>query len=34
VDVSNKLAAVEDGDAPLQYARRGALIQLAVYYGE
>jgi hypothetical protein len=29
----NKLATVGDGDAPLQAARRGALIQLAVYYG-
>jgi hypothetical protein len=32
MDVSDKLATVGDGDAPLQDARRGALIQLAVVY--
>jgi hypothetical protein len=34
VDVSNKLATVGDGDAPLQDPRCGALIQLVIYYGE
>jgi hypothetical protein len=34
VDVSNKLVTMGDGDAPLQDARRGALVQLAVDYGE
>jgi hypothetical protein len=34
VDVSNKLATVGDGDALLQDARRGALVQLVVDYGE
>jgi hypothetical protein len=34
VDVSNELAAVGDGDAPLQDARRDALVQLAIDYGE
>jgi hypothetical protein len=34
VDVSNKLATMGDGDAPLQDARRGALVQLAVDYCE
>jgi hypothetical protein len=34
VDVSNELATVGDGDAPLQDARRGALVQLVVNYGE
>jgi hypothetical protein len=34
VDVSNKLAAVGDGDAPLQGTRCDALVQLTIYYGE
>jgi hypothetical protein len=34
VDVSNKLMAVGDGDAPLQDTRHGALVQLAIDYGE
>jgi hypothetical protein len=34
VDVSNELATMGDGDAPLQDAKRGALVQLAVDYGE
>jgi hypothetical protein len=34
VDVSNELAAVGDGDAPLQDASRDALVQLAIDYGE
>jgi hypothetical protein len=32
MDVSNKFATVRDGDASLQDARRGALVQLAVDY--
>jgi hypothetical protein len=34
VDVSNKFVIVGDGDAPLQDARRDALVQLAVDYSE
>jgi hypothetical protein len=34
VDVYNGLATLGDGDALLQYAGRGALVQLAVDYGE
>jgi hypothetical protein len=34
VDVSNELATMGDGDAPLQDAGRGALVQLAIDYGE
>jgi hypothetical protein len=34
MDVSNKLATVGDEDAPLQNARHGALVQLAVGCGE
>jgi hypothetical protein len=34
VEVSNKLAAVGDVDAPLQDTRRDALVQLAIDYGE
>jgi hypothetical protein len=34
MDVSNKLMAVGDWDALLQDTRRGALVQLAVDYGE
>jgi hypothetical protein len=30
MDVSDKLATVGDGDAPLQDSRHGALVQLAV----
>jgi hypothetical protein len=34
MDVSNKLVTMGDGDALLQDARRGALIQLVVDYSE
>jgi hypothetical protein len=34
MDVSNELTTMGDGDAPLQDAGRGALLQLAVDYGE
>jgi hypothetical protein len=34
MDASNKLTAVRDGDAPLQDTRPGALVQLAIDYGE
>jgi hypothetical protein len=34
VDVSNKLKAVGNGNAPLQDARCASLVQLAVNYGE
>jgi hypothetical protein len=34
VDVSNKLAVMGDGHAPLQDTRCGALVQLAINHGE
>jgi hypothetical protein len=34
VDVSNKFVAVGDGDALLQDARHGSLVQLTVDYSE
>jgi hypothetical protein len=34
VDVSNKFVAVGDGDALLQDARHGSLVQLTVNYSE
>jgi hypothetical protein len=34
VDVSNELLTVGNGDASLQDAGRGALVQLAVDHGE
>jgi hypothetical protein len=34
VDVTEELAPLRNGDASLQDARRGALVQLAIDYGE